>query len=55
MWIVIELLVLAVVCAGVEVVLLSKIKNKELLYTLAFTVGLIMAVAIFFIFKINGN
>ena len=55
MWIIVELLVLAVVCAGVEVVLLSKIKNKELLYTLAFAIGMSMGVAVFFIFKINGN
>ena len=55
MWIVVELLVLAIVCAGVEVVLLSKIKNKELLYALAFAIGMSMGVAVFFIFKINGN
>lgn len=48
------LLILAAISAGIELVILTKIENKELLYTLAFTVGLIMAVAIFFIFKING-
>ena len=48
------LLILAAISAGIELAILTKIENKELLYTLAFTVGLIMAVAIFFIFKING-
>lgn len=54
MAVVLELLLLAVIGATIEVWTLRKVKYKEQVYIIAFIMGIIMALATLFIFKING-
>lgn len=54
MLIALELLIVAVIGAAIETITLKKIKNKELLYFIAYSVGIVSYVCIFYIFKING-
>ena len=54
MLIVLELLIVAVIGAAIEIITFKKIKSNELVYSIAYTVGMISSICIFFIFKVNG-
>ena len=54
MYCLLELLILAILGAGIKVIVLDKIKNKGLFYDIAFILGAFFSMAILVIFKINA-
>ena len=53
MLIALELLIVAVIGAAIETITLKKLKSNEFTYLIAYSIGMVSSVCIFFIFKVN--